>query len=443
MTRLLQQGLVLASVLVLSACGGSDGNYIANTGGGSGTGSGTTTDTSTTTAVKQLDIAASSHQLGSSGVDPVTISAVVKDNNNNVLKDVAVVFSVDNDATIDPDNATAAGSVKTAQLTPGLNHPENRSVTVTVQAGSKTQTLDVEITGTSLQVDGPARIVINSPATFTAKLKDSAGEALAYQTVLLSSSLGNTLTPVSGSGFTTDAKGEVQFTLQSTQAGTDSVTGTALGATFSKTVDISGDEFTLTSANAEVKVNTAETISLLWKKSGVAQAGKTISLAATRGVLPLQVQTDAQGMASFTITSATAGGSVITATDAETGLTAALTKEFVAITPAYLNVQSEQAIIAPGDSVSIVALVRDVNDNPVKHQTVAFNLNDTVNGTLSSSLATTDSLGRATVVYTAGDAISAKDGVVIQTYLPAKPSITDNVTLTVGNRAVRLVLGHD
>lgn len=436
MIHALQRGVVVLCVAALSACGGSDGNYIAGNGNNSG-------GSSSSTTVKSLEVGASSRQLPSSGTEPVTISAIAKDANNNILKSVAVQFSVNNSGTIEADTSTATTGVKTAQLTPGLDNPENRTLTVTVKAESMMRTLKVDVTGTTLQLDGPSRIVVNAPTTFTAKLKNSAGKGLAYHPVSISSSQGNAITPLSGSAFSTDANGEVSFSVQAALGGTDTLTASALGSSSTKTLDVSGDEFTLTSPKTEVMVNTAETVSLLWKQNGVAQANKTIKLAATRGVLPAQVVTDAQGKASFSITSNSAGGTVITATDATSGLVASLVREFVAITPSYLNVQVEQNVVLPEKSTTVVAVVRDANDNPVKNQVVVFNLSDTVNGSLSSASATTDSLGRATVVYTAGNATSARDGVVIETALQSNPAITDKVMLTVGNRALRIVLGED
>lgn len=187
------------------------------------------------------------------------------------------------------------------------------------------------ITGTTLVVDGSARIALNTPTTFTAKLKDSAGKALANETVTINSSLNNSLTPVSGAGFMTDANGEIQFTINAAVSGTDTISVVPLGVSSSKTLEISGDNFTITSTNPEIKVKTPEAISLKWTQNGIAQANKTIiNLAATRGeIKPAQtVTTDAQGLATFYVGSSTAGGTVITATDAATGLSTSLTREF-------------------------------------------------------------------------------------------------------------------
>lgn len=440
MKKVLQRSALALCVLTLAGCGGGDGNQLSNSGSGGSGGTGGTTDTS----AKSLEVAASSRQLGSSGDKPVTISAIAKDKNNNVLKDATVLFSVNSEATIEADESTADGGVKTAKLTPGLENPENRNVTVTVKTGTLVKTIDIAITGTTLVLDGPARIALNTPTTFTAKLKDSAGKALANETVTINSSLNNAITPVSGSGFVTDANGEVQFIINAAVSGADTIAVAALGVSSSKNLEISGDNFTISSTNSEIKVKTPETINLKWTQNGIPQPNKVINLAATRGeIKPAQtVTTDAQGQASFYVGSSTAGGTVITATDATTGLSTSLTREFVATTPAMLNTQVEKELIIPESSTNVVAVVHDQADNPVKNQVVVFNLEDTVGGKLSSSSATTDSLGKATIGYTAGNATSAKDGVKITSYVQ-NTTLSDNITLTVGGQALRIVLGED
>jgi hypothetical protein len=76
--------------------------------------------------------------------------------------------------------------------------------------------------------------------------------------------------------------------------------------------------------------------------------------------------------------------------------------------------------------------------------TIDFSLDDTVDGTLSGSTAITDSLGRASVSYKAGNSSSSKDGVTIRTFIQGHPEVaTDTIRLTVGGSAVRIVLGDD
>lgn len=450
-----KRGLIVLFMLSLVACGGGGGDNFLTGAPGVATGSGPSDSNTNTNSgddgnddtaqdkVADLEVAASSQQLGSNDPNPVTISAVVKDENNNVLKDVEVKFAVNNNGTIEPADDNATNSVKTASLTAGLNRPANRTMVVTVTAGEEERTLDVDVTGTLLQIDGPERIVINAPTEFVVTLKDSTGAGLMSQVLSVQSANGSAINSTSDLGFATDSNGEVKFTVTASASGDDTVTASALGANYAHEISISGDQFMLDSENKEIDVNTNEEVSLIWTRDGTPQAEKMIKLTATRGVVPSSVQTDSAGKASFTLSSSTAGGTVVTAVGVDSGLTTSIVREFVAVTPKYLSAQSEQATLGPEERTTIIALVRDTNDNPVKNQKVTFNLNDAVNGSLSSSIATTDSLGKASVVYTAGNATSAKDGVVIQVRLQDNTAVSDTVSLTVGQRALRIVLGSD
>ncbi len=386
-------------------------------------------------AAHSFVFSASSRELQSDGTKPVTISVVTKDKNNNLLKGATVNFSVDKDANIEVNPST--GAVHTAVLTPGS--AENRALTVTATSGSLTKTIKVEVVGTTVVIDGPEAITFGKTLPYVLKLKDSGNKPLAYKDVELTSKNGNVISTTGQ----TNAKGEIEFDLTGTYGGSDSLTAKALGAEFVKDVKISGDEFTLTGNLDDVSVGTNNTLTIEWKNNGTPQANKTISINATRGALSTaSITTDNDGKATFTISSPKAGQTVVTVTTPD-GLSTSLKGEFVAITPKYLNTQADPKLIAPKGTSTIVAKIRDLADNPVKNKTIIFNLEDTVNGSLSQGSAITDSLGRATVSYTAGDASSAKDGVVIKTYVQSAPTIADEIKLTVGGKALRIVLGHD
>jgi hypothetical protein len=273
-------------------------------------------------------------------------------------------------------------------------------------------------------------------------LQDSEKKPLAFHGVEVTSSTGSEIAPLNG--YTTNAVGEMSFMVKAATDGEDIITVISLGATAQKKVSVSGNDFSLNSATEEVKIGASETISMKWTKDGINQANKIIQLSATRGVLnPLtNIETNADGEATFTIESQTAGGTVITATT-ENGLAATLEREFISTTPHYINTQASPSVIAPHGVSNLIAKVRDINDNPVKNMHIVFNLEDRVNGTLSSSLAVTDSLGRANITYTASDVSSAKNGVNIKTYVQENTTINDQINLTVGGDALRIVLGHN
>jgi hypothetical protein len=430
----------IALAIALAACGGSSTEFGSGGTGTTGTGTGTTgTGTTGTTTASAISLSASSRQLFTDGSEPVVISAVVKDANNNVLSDASVSFSVDNNANLVVNDNT--GAVNTAELTPGSK--ENRNLTVTASTGSQTQSIIIDVIGTHLKVEGPSSIAINKPTEYTVKLQDSGDQAIAFEDVVVTSALGNTVTPASGTTFSTDSNGEFIINLTGTAGGTDTLTATALGATASQSIDISGNDLTLASTNTDIQIGNPEIINLVWLQNNLPQANETLSIRTTRGALSATtVTTDGNGEASFTVSSTTAGSATVTAESAA-GLTATLDREFVATTPQYLNTQASPSLIGPNKASTIITKVRDVNDNPVKNVKVNFNLTDTVNGTLSNSQAVTDSLGRAEVVYAAGDSSSSFEGVKIDTFLQDYPTITDLVNLTVGGDALRIVLGAD
>ena len=442
------QRLIFPFILSFSlvACGGS-----GFSGGDAVTGTATSSNpngTGTTQVVSKaatLEITASSAQLQSDGSIPVTVSAIVKDQGNIILSDVDIQVTVDGNASVTP--ATGSG-VQTAQITPGLNHPENRTLTVTVNTldGSNlSESLEIEVTGTEVQIDGPENISLNIPTEFIIKLTDSAGKGLGNEAVEVEST--NTqINPVGKDSFVTDINGELKVSVEAVQGGTDTITIKALGASTSKSIALSGEAFVLNSANSEIAVTEHETVTLtLTGISGAPIANSEVSLVATRGVLTTtSVITDDNGHAAFGISSPTAGNTVITATTDEGGLTATLLREFVATIPDSMDTKADPILIAPLSSSTISSTVRDANNNPVKNQKVIFNLNDTINGNLSSSSAVTNSSGRATVIYTAGDTTSAFQGVEINSFVEGHVStINDDITLTVGGNALRLVLGTD
>lgn len=464
----LKLALPLAISLALTACGGggSGGSSSSSSDTEAGFGVAASTDTSTntdttdtntdtttetetgTTEVASLVVYASSRSLlsdadaddATEGSDPVTIYMMAKDSNNIALSGVTFTPSVDNGATLLPGTVSNDGILTTWNLVP--DEPRNQSVNVSVTAGDITETLSIDITGTTVQIDGAESISMDKPTTYTVKLKDAADEGLSQQSVTITSSLINTT-------LVTDSEGEAQFELQPSVGGEYTITVEALGAIDSKTITVSPNAFNLSSTNTEVPVNTTEAVTLAWTADGVPQSGKIIHLSATRGKISVdgveveQVTTDTNGNASFDIESSTAGGTVITATDNTTYLSTSLAMEYIATDPHYLNIQADPSIIAALGSSSILAQVRDINDNPVKGQVVVFNLNDTVDGKISSSKAETDSSGSASVVYTAGKAVSAKDGVVITSHIEGASDIEDTTTLTVGGDAIRLAFGFD
>lgn len=411
-----------------------------------------TTETAIETAAKvnTLRLSTSSFQLESDGKIPVTISALAKNASNVLLENPDISIAVDSGADVTIFNGTA---IKTATLTPGLY--DNRLLTVTAKSGDITETIQVEVLGTQLTLDGPQRMSLNTPTEYKILVRDSGNNPIGNQNVLPPTVSAPCVLTQSAGGNELNSAGEYIFQISSAQGGVCQLNASDFGASSTLDIEVSGDEFTIAPSSdktndvvngddavLEVPVNTDETINLLLKQNSNPVSGAVVQLSSTRGTITSQVMTDTEGKASFAIQSANSGDTVITAST--NGLTAVLKDlEFVATNPAYINTQASPSIVTPLGKSIVTTRIRDINDNPVKNKNITFNLSDTVGGSLNNSEAKTDSLGRASIEYTAGNTTSALDDVVITSTVQGTVAMTDTVKLTVGGNALRVVLGTD
>jgi len=405
MKRLLSLGIILASMGIAS-CGGS-GNTITGTASVVGT------------VAASIELIASSAQLDSdvTGVTTVTITAIAKDENNNVLSEVPIIFSSDSGALITESTVTAANGLTSALLSNGSD-PTNRTIVVTATDGNVASSISIAVVGTSLSIDGPNALSASDSGIYALVLEDSFGVGIEGETIDVTSANGNTL---SSSSLTTGVDGEAQLTLTATVAGNDTLSATALGITATKAVNISDDSFGFLAppANVEIPLNTNRNVRIEWTLGGTPQVGETINFSSTRGTLssPTAV-TDGAGQALVTINSTNAGPAVITATNVNNTTTT-----------------------ASGQQSEIIAIVTDPNGNLVKNQLVIFELTDTTNGFLSVGSGTTDSQGKAQTFYTGGSVPSAVDGVEIRAFVQDMPTVEDMVLLTVAQREVDIFIG--
>jgi hypothetical protein len=235
----------------------------------------------------------------------------------------------------------------------------------------------------------------------------------------------------------------VPFTVTASAAGNDTLTASGLGLTTTKPIAISGDVFTFTSpaSGTEVNLGAVQPLTVRWTKNGVPQVGQSISFSSTRGTLSAGTAiTNGSGDASVNISATSAGPAVITATNPETTTTLRAI-EFVAVTPATVELQASPLTVGAGEQSELTALVRDAANNLVKNKVVLFQIqSDITGGTLSVGSDITDSQGRAKSVYTGGSVPSAANGVTIQATVQGT-AITDTVDITVARQALFLTLG--
>jgi len=426
--------LALAAAL-LGACSGDD-NTIVGLGAGPGG--------VPIANIGSLTLLTSAPQIPSDGTLDATITALVRDQNNVVMPDVGVIFSANSGSIVTSQPSTTdANGVVTATLSTG-GDPSFRDIIVNALAGgTASATVSVTVNGTALQIDGPNSLPLGEVGNYNVVLTDAGGNGISNTQVTLTSANGNGIstTPV-----TTNALGEASFTLTANAGGDDTITADALGVQFAKQVSVSPDAFAFNSPLApppvtEVNLGDNLVVEVLWQQNNVGVANRPVTFSTTRGTLSAgTVNTDGAGVASITVSANTAGPALITATN-DDGTSIQVEIEFVATTPASLELQADPFTVPTNDQSAITAVVRDVNGNLVKNQTVSFVLTDSTNGSLSVGQAQTNSQGRAQTIYNASSTTSAVDGVRIDASVSGFPGATDFVNLTVAQREVFMSVG--
>lgn len=415
-----------------------------------------------------LALVTSSTAIPSNGSKPATITAKVLDANNNAVPNVVVTFAADTGnvtpvqttagaAANVPAGTTDAGGYAAATVNTNLN-PTNRTITVTATEATTSSTVQVTVNGTQISVAGPNGLSLNGSGTYSIALVDSGSNAIAGQTVSISSAAGNTVTPTT---VTTDQYGHGTFTLTGINAGTDKVSVTAAGTSATVKVSVSPGSIVFTSPTLPgggavctasgvqcVNLNTPQTVTAVWTNAGVPVANSTVNFATTRGVFSngsnsIAVTTDGTGTAA---TSISANNSGLATIDANAGTGAAQVSaqdelEFIATTPATVDLQASPSTVQPQNSSTITATVWDANQNLVANQVVDFQLTDSTGGSLSTASVQTDTQGQAQTVYTATTTSSKAGGVVVTGIMQNFTGVTGTVALTVAGQSVFLSLG--
>lgn len=437
--------VTIAAAAFLAACSGGSDNSLVGAGGGTGV---FNANVATVTALT------SRPTIESDGSQNATITALVRDENNNVMEAVPVLFSANSGSLVlGADIVTDENGIVTATLSPG-GDPTNRTITVTATAGGSAQsTVTVDVINTTLLINGPDSLAAGDTGPYTIVLADAGGNGIGAQQVTIASSAGNTLSSMLE---TTDVDGRATFNLTATSNGTDTITVTGLGLTSTHTVDVSTDVFAFQlplaapavmppspATTPEIPLNQNQTLEVLWSDTSGPIVNQQVTFQTSRGTLiPANgvVMTDASGIATVDLISTNAGGATITATN-QLNTSTQLGVEFVATVADTLELQADPFTIATDDQSTITAIVRDPNGNLVKGAVVSFNLTDVTNGTISPQQAVTNSQGRAQAFYSSSSTTSQVDGVQVDATVISAPAATDTVLLTVARRELFISLG--
>lgn len=428
--RKLELLILILTTALLSACGSSDDALV----GGLGLGPGGQPPAD----IGSLTLLTSSPQIPSDGAADATISALVRDSNNNVMENVSVVFTADSGSMVVTQPITDQSGLASATLSTAGDRT-NRTITVTAISSTIQSTVTVDVVGSALVLNGPTSLPLGDTGNFNVVLTDAGGGGIGGVTVDITSTNGNT---ISATPLTTDAAGQAAFTVTAANGGADTVTALGAGLIAVNALTVSADAFSFTDPvpNFEIPLLTDQAVTVNWQTNNLPVVGQPVNFSSTRGTVSLpSVNTDGAGDATITVNSTNAGPAVITATNTD-GTVAQLVVEFVATVPQTLELQASPFTVAPQEQSTVTAIVRDAAGNLVKNQIVDFTLTDVTGGALSVPQATTDSQGRAQTFYTANVTTSASGGVQIDATVQGT-GVTGSVALTVAQRELFISIG--
>lgn len=472
--------LLMTAVLVLSGCGDRpadsadttitavenevDGEIIidvdseANVDSEADTDTDTNTNTDTDTdtdididpdlgaAVVVLDLSvhaiSDKNSIPTGGNDVATITALITDENNRAMAEQEIEFASTGGVL---QNITALTNINgEASAILALAHDyRNQDITVTVALGTSSGSVLVSAEGSTIDIAGPAALVLGDTAELTATLTAGNGEPISNQKVIFTSSASNTLTPNSG---TTDTDGRVVVNVDSSN-GTDNISVTALegSAVASHRLTVANDILNINTpaAGGELAVGTVVDVQVQWESNGAPMANQNLVFGITAGQIvgDSVVATDASGIANIQITSNSAGPATISISSQASGDPATqMDLEFIATTPASLLISASSTRVSTTDTSTITALVLDANGNPVKNQEVVFASADLKGGQLNPASAVSNSSGEASVTFTAGNQATIFEEIEIVARVQGT-TIDGLTNLTVVERVLNVTIG--
>ncbi|MCE9884395.1 Ig-like domain-containing protein [Obesumbacterium proteus] len=342
------------------------------------------------------------------------VQAKVTDAYGNIVPNVTVNFSAINGATVTTassiTNAQGIASTTLTSRTAGLSkvtaaiNGNRQNVNVTFVADSSTATItsgSLAVTVNNAKANGSASNAVQ------AKVTDSNGNMVPNVAVSFAATNGATLTSIS---VTTDSQGIANTSLTNTKAGISKVTATINGHSQSVDTNFVADSGTATVIDGALTV-TADNAKANGTATNAVQAKVTdangnlipdvaVSFSATNGatITRASVTTNAQGIASTTLTNIKSGVSKVTATINEHSQ--AVDTTFVAdsttttITSGALTVTANNAKANGTATNAVQAKVTDVNGNLVPNVAVSFTA--TNGATVTTASATTNAQGIAT-----------------------------------------------
>jgi adhesin/invasin len=400
-------------------------------------------------------VAASSSIIGSSPVvaDDVatsTVSITLKDTNQNPLIGTVPTFSASGTLnTLGTCSSTDNGGLSTCTLRSRKAESKTLSVTspISFSGGAVSFTNGPTSPSESTLTVAPASQFANNSgtSTITATLKDQFGNLVPNKTVKLNSDRGSVDT-ISPATAISSASGTVTFTVKSSTNGTavfsakDQTGNVDISATASVNFTIHPTNSPASAAPSSViadNVTTTQITVTVRDGMNTGIPGKTVTLSSSRGasvdtISPSTVITAADGTATFTVKSRTAGSAIFTARSVTEAinLSPTTTVTFTAGEPTAGNSAlsaSPTSITADGSAKSVIQVtLKDQFNNLVPSKQVSIVSTRPSQDSISPASATTNASGVASFTVT-----STSTGSSTYSASVVSPAITVSQTATV------------
>ncbi|HSQ29801.1 MAG TPA: Ig-like domain-containing protein [Gemmatimonadaceae bacterium] len=317
----------------------------------------------------------------------VTLSAVTKDANGNVLTGRTITWST--------SDATVATVSSTGVVTGAGSGGKTATITATSEGKSGTATITVTLVpvGSVTVTPSPASVIVGQTTQLTATVKDTNGLVVTDRTVTWTSS-NTAIATVSSTGLVTGVTigGPVTISAKAeTKTGTSSVTVTPVPVA----------TVTVQPTSATILQNQTTTFAAVTKDAnGNVLTGRTITWSSSS-------TTVATINSSGTATGGAAGVTTITATSEGKSGTASLTVNLAPVVSVIVSPVT--ASVAKGKQIQLTATAKDANGLVLQGRTFTWaSANDNIATVSSSGLVTGVNTG--IVAITATETVSGKPG---------------------------------
>jgi len=429
----------------------------------------------------KISLATSQIAVKSDNKEQATISAVVLDKYNAVLKDINVIFRAS-------DGQLSVSSVKTdengqasTQFSSGAHDKTNRTVTITAETGGLTPVqIPIVITGSSIALDADnSSITLPSQATdytqisalLMINVSDAGGQGVFKTPIELSWSgtgdieiedpSGIGIPTVNGFKLWSDVTGKASVLIKGKSSGEVNVIASALGATANKSFHVSapGYAFGIISPQMEpFSLVVGEPLPITVR--GGPPGNYTVVYSTTSGLFEnnasvIEKATTPYGLANAVFVSEKAGMATVQVFNEGNYKTSDSIKLAV-----YQPIEKAQKILLQSSSSSVpvsnggtqnsitlratVTTDYTTNNQVVGNAPVLFSLvNPTGGGEfISPVIVYTDNSGVATTRFTSGSLGSTANGVTVEAGLLSRPEINEHIEIVIGGVAGSVAIGR-